>query len=189
MLLCRKKGREREMETTIEESTAAFPAKAQLSAALTKYLQVNTEVSAFESKLAKRERDEAEAFDAVGLSEEKQVSRLAEVRIKKDVQSRRTSHKRLELTRMLGELEEAYPAAETEVSAAQAIEFTRRQELLTAQITGILGLSADDWEAAGFLFRAVGGSPLLTAIRALAPNPNAHMVSIEQRASQLLEVA
>jgi hypothetical protein len=90
---------------------------------------------------------------------------------------------------VLGELEEAYKPAEVELGAAQAIEFTRRQEILNERVMKILGLTDDDWEAKSFLFRVVGGSPILTALRALAPNPNAHLVSAEARASDLLELA
>ncbi len=172
-----------------QEAVTTFAAAAALAKAGEKYRRANVEVSALEDKLAQLERDEAEALDAVGLSEDEQCKRLAEVRIRKDVQARRTSHKRLELSRVLGELEEAYKPAEVEVSLAQSLELSRRQELLAQRVKGVLGLTSEDWEAEGFVFRAVGSSPFLTALRALAPNPNAHLVSIEQRAAQLIEQA
>jgi hypothetical protein len=141
------------MKTTIarERATAQdpaelFPALAVLSDAREKYLQVNTEVSVLEGKLSKLERDEAGVLNDVGADEETRCERLADVRIRKDVQARRTSHKRLELSRMLGEFEEAYKPAETELSAAQTIELSRRQEILNERVKGVLGLRSEHWK-------------------------------------------
>lgn len=172
-----------------EEAVTTFAAVAALSGALAKYQQANVEVSLLEGKLARLERDESEVLNDIGADEEAQCKHLGEVRIRKDVQTTRTAHKRGEVEKALRVLEEAYKPAEVEVSLAQSLELSRRQELLAQRVKGVLGLTSEDWEAEGFVFRAVGGSPFLTALRALAPNPNAHLVSIEQRAAQLIEQA
>jgi hypothetical protein len=177
-----------EPETT-EAPATGFPAIAALSNELTRYQQANTEVSVLEAKLSRLERDEFEVLNDIGSDEEAQCKRLSEVRIRKDVQATRTAHQRGVVGKALGMLEEAYGPAEVELSAAQSLELTRRQELLLERAKGLLGLTAEDWEAEGFLFRAVGGSPFLTALRACTPNQNAHLVSVEQRASDLIELA
>jgi outer membrane murein-binding lipoprotein Lpp len=168
------------------EAETAFPERDKLTGARDRYKELSTEVSVLEAKLARLERDESEVLGDVSADEETQCKRLAEVRIRKDVQARRTSHKRLELSRMLAEFEESYKPAEVELSTAQSLELTRRQEVLFERANAVLALTSEDWEAKSFLFRAVGGSPLLAAIRACSPNPNAHSVSIEQRAEELL---
>jgi hypothetical protein len=179
-----------EMETTtIEAPGISFPAMAALVDAREKYLQSNEEASALEAKLARLELDESEVLNDIGTDEESQCKRLAEVRIRKDVQARRTSHKRLEVSRVLGEFEGAYKPAETELSAAQSLEFTRRQEVLYERVMGVLGLTSEDWQAVNGIELAVLSSPFLTALRACSPNPNALSVSIEQRANDLIEQA
>src|SRR6266446_102029 len=174
-----------------EQETAgtAFPAMAALVDAREKYRELNVEVSALEAKLAQIEVDEGEVLNDVGVDEETQCKRLAEVRIRKDVQARRTSHKRLEVSRMLGEFEGAYEPAEAELSMAQSLEVTRRREVLHERVLGVLGLTSEDWEAENFVPRAVLASPFLKALQACSPNPNAHLVSIEQRANDLLAQA
>jgi hypothetical protein len=171
-----RKRLERGMETTIEEHIAAFPAIAALSKQLKKYREVNAEVLAIEARLAWAESDEEAALNKVAASEDEQFESISAARTRKDVTARRLSHKRLEVSRTLSALEEAYKPAEVEVSLAQSLELSRRQELLAQRVKGVLGLTSEDWEAEGFVFRAVGGSPFLTALRALAPNPNAHLV-------------
>jgi hypothetical protein len=174
---------------TMEAPGITFPAIAKLSNALTKYQQANTEVSAIEVRLARLEIDETDCLNDVTLDEDEQCSRLVTIRAKQDVQGKRVEHKRLEVSRVLGELEEAYPAAETEVSAAQALEYTRRQEVLIGQVRAVLALTPEQWEADNSIFQAVSVSPFLTVLRACGPNGNAGSTSAELKAQQLLELS
>lgn len=171
-----------------EQETAgtAFPAIDALVNSRERYLQSNTEVSALEGKLARLERDEAEVLDAVGLSEDEQCKRLGEVRINKDVQARRTSHKRLELTRVLGEFEGAYGPAEIEVSAAVAFELSRRRDVLAGRVLAAIGCTEDKPELTSLVNRLIGTSPRIVALLECNPNANAGACSIEQRVNDLL---
>ena len=121
------------MAKTIEKSAAVteevrdlFPAVMQLSAALEKYRQANVEISVFEGKLARLERDESEVLNDIGADEESQVKRLGEVRIRNDVQTRRTAHQRDALSNALAALESPIgPLRRIERSGH--LELSRRQ--------------------------------------------------------------
>jgi hypothetical protein len=177
---------------TIEALGIAFPAIAALADAREKYWQVNTELSALEDKLTRLQRDETEALNEASSStdEEGGYARLGEIRLRVEVFGKRVSHKRLDVSRLLGEFEERYKPAELELSAAQSIELTRRQEILSERVMGVLGLTSEDWEAESYVSRAVAVSPFLTALRACSPNQNAFStISIEQKANELLGLA
>jgi hypothetical protein len=68
-LIKRDRQRKLEMEATIEEPAIAFPAIAAPSNELTKYRQVNTEVSALEARFSRLELDEADALNDLTLDE------------------------------------------------------------------------------------------------------------------------
>jgi hypothetical protein len=175
---------------TIEVPGIAFPAIAALVEARRKYLRSNEDAIALEAKLARLQIDESEALNDIGADEESQGKRLGEIRLRVEVHGKRVSHKRLEVSRLLGEFEELYKPAELELSAAQAIELTRRQEILSERVMAVLGLSSEHWEAESYVSRAVSASPFLTAIRACSPNTNAFSpISIEQKANELVAQA
>ncbi len=183
------------MAKTIEKSAAVteevrdlFPAVMQLSAALEKYRQANVEISVFEGKLARLERDESEVLNDIGADEESQVKRLGEVRIRKDVQTRRTAHQREAVSKALAALEATIGPATGELSAAVTLELSRRQELLLERVVKVLGLTDSDWEAKSFIFRPVDASPLLRVIGTCTPAQNAFSpISVEAKASDLLQ--
>jgi hypothetical protein len=190
-----KQNEEQEMENAVttlagEEQTAAgFPATAALVESRDRYLQANEEASVLEAKLARLELDESEVLNDIGADEETQCKRLAEVRIRKDVQARRTSHKRLEVSRVLGEFEGAYPAAEAELSSAVAFELSRRRDILAGRVLAAIGCTEDKPELTPLVNRLIGTSPTIVELQACSPNGNSVSVSIEQRANDLIEQA
>lgn len=160
---------------TSELPGICFPALAELVERRTKYLRSSEEASALEAKLARLELDESEVLNDIGADEETQCKRLAEVRIRKDVQARRTSHKRLEVTRMLAAFEEAYPAAELELSAAQTLELSRRKEILVERVVEALGLPSDHTLEME-LNLLIGRSPLIRVIQDCEPRNYGHLI-------------
>jgi hypothetical protein len=175
---------------TAKERRGSFPETEKLGGAIEVYRKSNDEASDLEGKQARLEIDEAEILNDVRSDEETQCKALADVRIRKDVQARRTSHKRLEVSRLLNELEEAYGPAEAEIRAAHRLEFMRRQGILADRVKAILGLGSEDWQAIGWVWKAVAASAPITALSECGPNANAAFVkSIEQRAIDLIEVA
>jgi hypothetical protein len=180
------------METTIEATTETepvrFPKTELLAQSIRHYQLAGEEAAALEAKLARMEIDEEAILSDTTADEDEQCQRLAEVRTKKDVTARRTSHKRLEVSRLLNELEESFSPAESEVRTAHGLEVSRRREILTDRVKAVLGLADDDWVALDWVCKTVALASPIVALNDCGPNPNAAFVrSVEQRANDLLE--
>ncbi len=163
-----------------------FPGRARLADARTKYEQAGQGLSELEAKLARLETDEAEVLNNTALDEDEQCSRLVTIRAKKDVQGRRVSHAREEVSKALGVLEAALGPATMELNSLLAVEYSRRREILGARVLKAIEYPEDKPVPQG-LAGVVNASPLIWAIRQCEPNPNAWSpLSVEAKATELL---
>lgn len=140
-LKTRQTGAREAQTASVELPEKLYPARVQLTAKLSEFERACSDLSDYQAKSARAERDEQEALDNAQLSESQAADSISRAQNLKAVYSSRTANKEKVIAALSGELTSAIGQANSELQGLVNREVDRRREILSARVLAAAGVA------------------------------------------------